>query len=637
MQNNTLSRADLSYDSGVAMNVHYGDILVKFGEVLDIKSERLPMIVDETVLDKYKSSFLKNGDIIIADTAEDETVGKCTEIAGLSDEYVISGLHTIPYRPLQKFAFGYLGYYMNSTSYHNQLLPLMQGIKVTSISKVSLQNTVIIYPKSKVEQAAIGKYFYNLDNLITLHQRKIQLYNRFMTIVWEQRKLGDVIPIITDYVAAGSFADIAKHVNYKSKPSYAQLVRTIDLKHNFKSNDSIYVDKEAFEYLYRVNLNVESIVLPNIGANIGEVYYIDPSKFPFPRNVLGPNAIYLIPNENIKFIYSFFQTKEFQKEIFVNVASSGQPKFNKTELKRITISLPKSKEQKCIGLYFQYLDNLITLHQWKWYFFDKKVGNAWEQRKAEELCSISTGKSNTQDQIDDGKYPFYIRSDIPVRSDKYLYDCEAVITIGDGNIGKVFHYVKGKFDLHQRCYKMTDFNGILGKYYYYFFSTNFYERAMRMTAKGTVDSVRLDMISKMDIKMPKKISEQKKIADCLTKLDNLITLHQWKWFVYGKIRGIVWIQRKSIKILVIQRKYTLLRVVIVFEWFIICCVCFENIQLRFIAVIEFKIFCIIVDEYVVLIVIECIYVIVVFEVYYALLEFVLIIKSCYVFDDGLFL
>ena len=172
MQNNTLSRADLSYDSGVAMNVHYGDILVKFGEVLDIKSERLPMIVDETVLDKYKSSFLKNGDIIIADTAEDETVGKCTEIAGLSDEYVISGLHTIPYRPLQKFAFGYLGYYMNSTSYHNQLLPLMQGIKVTSISKVSLQNTVIIYPKSKVEQAAIGKYFYNLDNLITLHQRK---------------------------------------------------------------------------------------------------------------------------------------------------------------------------------------------------------------------------------------------------------------------------------------------------------------------------------------------------------------------------------------------------------------------------------------------------------------------------------
>ncbi|WP_418849889.1 restriction endonuclease subunit S [Ruminococcus sp.] len=97
---------------------------------------------------------------------------------------------------------------------------------------------------------------------------------------------------------------------------------------------------------------------------------------------------------------------------------------------------------------------------------------SWEQRKAKEICSIGTGKSNTQDQVDDGKYPFYIRSDVPVRSNKYLYDCEAVITIGDGNIGKVFHYVNGKFDLHQRCYKMTDFKDIWGKYFFYYFSTN---------------------------------------------------------------------------------------------------------------------------------------------------------------------
>ncbi len=88
---------------------------------------------------------------------------------------------------------------------------------------------------------------------------------------------------------------------------------------------------------------------------------------------------------------------------------------------------------------------------------------AWEQRKAKELCNIGTGKSNTQDQVEDGIYPFYIRSDIPVKSNKYLYDCEAVITIGDGNIGRVFHYVNGKFDLHQRCYKMTDFQDIWGE------------------------------------------------------------------------------------------------------------------------------------------------------------------------------
>lgn len=152
--------------------------------------------------------------------------------------------------------------------------------------------------------------------------------------------------------------------------------------------------------------------------------------------------------------------------------------------------------------------------------------DAWEQRKVKDICVIGTGKSNTQDQIEDGEYPFFIRSDVPVRSDKYLYDCEAVITIGDGNIGKVFHYVNGKFDLHQRCYKMTDFQNIWGKYFFHFFSTKFYDRAMKMTAKATVDSVRLEMISEMDIQKPPQIDEQKKIAAFFDSLDHLITLHQ---------------------------------------------------------------------------------------------------------------
>lgn len=174
LQNNTLSRADLSNEAGVAKNVHYGDVLIKFGEVLDVSKEKLPMISDESVLAKYKSSFLQNGDVIVADTAEDSTVGKCSEIAGLNDEVVLSGLHTIPYRPIEKFASGYLGYYLNSSAYHNQLMPLMQGIKVTSISKSAMQDTDIVYPKSVEEQGKIGDYFQSLDHLITLHQCKLE-------------------------------------------------------------------------------------------------------------------------------------------------------------------------------------------------------------------------------------------------------------------------------------------------------------------------------------------------------------------------------------------------------------------------------------------------------------------------------
>ncbi len=158
----------------------------------------------------------------------------------------------------------------------------------------------------------------------------------------------------------------------------------------------------------------------------------------------------------------------------------------------------------------------------------------WEQREAKELCSITTGKSNTQDQVEDGKYIFFIRSDVPVRSNRYLYDEEAVITIGDGNIGRVFHYVNGKFDLHQRCYKMADFRNLTAKYFYYFFSTKFYDRAMSMTAKATVDSVRLEMISDMDINYPINLKEQGKIANLLTELDSLITLHQREYNKKGE-------------------------------------------------------------------------------------------------------
>lgn len=171
LPNNTLSRTELSYENGVVMNVHYGDVLIKFDECLDVSKERLPFIEKQSVAEKIKTSYLKNGDVIVADTAEDETVGKCTEIIGLTDQKVISGLHTIPLRPNEQFATGYLGFYLNSAAYHRQLKPLMQGIKVTSISKSAMQDTVIKYPSDIGEQALIGQYFMNLDHLITLHQR----------------------------------------------------------------------------------------------------------------------------------------------------------------------------------------------------------------------------------------------------------------------------------------------------------------------------------------------------------------------------------------------------------------------------------------------------------------------------------
>ena len=169
LKNNTLSRAGLNGENGTARNVHYGDILIKFGDCLDGEQSDLPFIADDTVLPKFAGSILREGDVIFADTAEDEAAGKCVELRKLPKEPIISGLHTIPARPRFPFGTGYLGHYLNSDAYHKQLLPLMQGIKVISVSKAALQDTQVRFPGLS-EQTAIGAALSEIDTLITLHQ-----------------------------------------------------------------------------------------------------------------------------------------------------------------------------------------------------------------------------------------------------------------------------------------------------------------------------------------------------------------------------------------------------------------------------------------------------------------------------------
>lgn len=351
LQNNTLSRADLSNNTGVAKNVHYGDVLIKFGEVLDISKEQLPMITDEKVLPKYKASFLQNGDVVVADTAEDTTVGKCSEIAGLNDEVVISGLHTIPYRPVEKFATGYLGYYLNSDSYHNQLIPLMQGIKVTSISKSAMQDTNIIYPNSKEEQAKIGKYFITLDNLITLHQCKyftICNKNRF---AWEQRKLFDFT----------FFYNGLTYTPDDVRENGTLVLRSSNVKHSeIVLNDNVYVDpiKVNSEYVKKGDIII--VVRNGSRALIGKHAVI---KDEMPNTVIGA-FMSGIRSQYSFFVNSLLDTSQFKEEILRNLGATIN-QITGYMFSKMEFMIPSCYEQKIIGDYFSKLDNLITLHQHK--------------------------------------------------------------------------------------------------------------------------------------------------------------------------------------------------------------------------------------------------------------------------------
>ena len=354
LQNNTLSRAELSDENGVAMNVHYGDVLIKFDECLDVSKEPLPFIKKRSIADKFKTSYLQNGDVIVADTAEDETVGKCTEIMGLTDQKVISGLHTIPLRPSQKFAAGYLGFYLNSDAYHDQLKPLMQGIKVTSISKSAMQDTVIKYPSDIVEQGLIGQYFLNLDHLITLHQSKAESWKnkkkRLLTISWEQRKLAELVTRYEDPVETPHDGYVRLGIRSHAKGTFHEYVEP---GHELETAQMHRV--AANKLIFNITFAWEHAVAITTEDDAGKLV-----SHRFPQFSLSE----LLRPEFLKYV---ILDEGFHHKLYL--ASPGGAGRNRVlkvdEALDYPIFFPSVEEQHKIGEFLNQLNELITLHQGK--------------------------------------------------------------------------------------------------------------------------------------------------------------------------------------------------------------------------------------------------------------------------------
>ena len=176
LQNNTLSRAKLDA-TGDVLDIHYGDVLIKYGSILDATDNTIPHIISGHESTNY--DYLQDGDIIVADTAEDETVGKAIELLNISGRKIEAGLHTVPCRPLFPFASMYLGYYMNTPHYHKQLVPLMQGIKVLSISKGNISKTEISSPQTIAEQEKISRFLYLLDQRAAAQSKIIDALKKY--------------------------------------------------------------------------------------------------------------------------------------------------------------------------------------------------------------------------------------------------------------------------------------------------------------------------------------------------------------------------------------------------------------------------------------------------------------------------
>lgn len=154
----------------------------------------------------------------------------------------------------------------------------------------------------------------------------------------------------------------------------------------------------------------------------------------------------------------------------------------------------------------------------------------WLIKKLKYLCKVQTGSRDTVNAVENGRYPFFVRSQTIERINTIGAECEAVLTAGDGvGVGKVYHYYNGKFDFHQRVYMLNGFHSITGKFVYYYLLSNFYKVALEGNAKSTVDSLRLPQFLNFEFSIPNSF-EQKNIILFLdhetAKIDELIEKQQ---------------------------------------------------------------------------------------------------------------
>ena len=145
-----------------------------------------------------------------------------------------------------------------------------------------------------------------------------------------------------------------------------------------------------------------------------------------------------------------------------------------------------------------------------------------KEYKLGDICELGTGSHNTQDGLKEGSYPFYTRGIDVLYLNSYDFDETAIITAGDGaGVGKVFHYVKGKYALHQRAYRIVPIQSkVLARYLYYYLETEFYAYIMKSSVSSSVTSIRKPMLLDFPVLLP-SLAEQQRIVDILDRFDSL--------------------------------------------------------------------------------------------------------------------
>lgn len=302
--------------------------------------------------------------------------------------------------------------------------------------------------------------------------------------------------------------------------------------HQVKGTYVVYGSTGIIGYTDNPDYYGEKVLVARVGANAGTTNIVC-GKYGVSDNTL---IVEVKPENETKYIYYSLKYKKLNQLIF----GSGQPLITGSLLKNITLYVPDKNSQQGIAEALSDVDSMISSLE-KLIAKKKAVKQGamqelltgekrlpgfegdWKPIQLGSVSKIKTGDKNNEQKTDDGKYPFFVRSQQVERINSYSYDGEAILIPGEGNIGQIFHYINGKFDWHQRVYKISDFSEfVCGKYVYYQMKFSFGEHALKNTVKATVDSLRLPTFEQFEFLIPPIVEEQTAIASILSDIDNEI-------------------------------------------------------------------------------------------------------------------
>ena len=351
---------------------------------------------------------------------------------------------------------------------------------------------------------------------------------------WSIHRIGDEIDSLNSGVSVNS------HEGDVSSNNPGILKTSSVSKGKFIPSESKRIIKRD---LSRVKLNpkYDSLIISRMNTPelVGECGYVD-RDYPFlfiPDRLWQTNFKQnsIINCKWLSYVLSSNKYRRIIKDIATGTSNSMK-NITKDEFLEIYVPYPNKIEQDAIAEALSDTDSLIQSIE---KLIDKKkkikqgamqqllngkkrlsgFSGEWEVKKLGEVADIRTGKRNNQDKVSDGLYPFFVRSQDVERINTYSYDGEAVLVPGEGGIGNIFHYINGKFEVHQRVYKISDFLNVSGKYVYYYMKQSFGAHAMKNTVKATVDSLRLPTFQEFELKIPNNLEEQKAIAQVLSDMD----------------------------------------------------------------------------------------------------------------------